>query len=689
MRLLDRARVTNRGARPEEHRGKPGEHRAGGRRRARTLTIAGFLVPGALMVYLGFSAGGFFPGATALVALVLAIAMAVRAAVAADPLAGVSRPLLVSAVAFAAYSIWALVSFAWSGAPARVLLEFDRTLLYLLALLVFGSLLHTAPRLRLIVRGLLLGAVAICVAGLISRLLPTLLSVEPTTEGRLDFPLTYEGSLGLIACLGIVFSLQLAMSVRQSAAARVIGSMTVPLLATTLLLTLSRASIVATVVGVVAFLVIARPRGTLTGLLAVVPPTVVAVLVTYDASSLFEPVAAGAEPAGAPGVALMIALSMLGAALTRLTLLPMDTRLASGGPSRPVRRAALAASGVMTTAALLAAIVLGAPQALERQFERLVQGDTASSAETEDARTRLTGAAGSVQIRLEYWSVALDAFAEEPVSGHGAGTYAVVWAQDRPESAAGNKVEDAHSLYLETLAELGAVGLLLLLVALGTIFFGFFRGVRGSERSVYAALLAAGLAWAVHAAMDWDWEMPAVTLWLFAAGGAALAARPHEEPALRRPRLPARIAIAAGVLVLALTPALVALSEYHLGNAEVAATEGDCVEAIDSALASISVLGVRPEPFETLGTCDLRLGAPALAVPAFERAVQRDPENWRYHYGLAIARGANGADPRSAARDARRLNPLNPQTEELVQLFDTDDPQEWERRALMARPASD
>lgn len=684
--MPDRARVPGRRAQPDPDRDEPGARSKLASGRARALTFGAFLLPGALMVYLGFSAGGFFPGATALVALVIALLVVLRAAFAADPMAGVSRPLLVAAVPFAAYSIWVLVSTAWSDAPARGLIEFDRALLYLLALVLFGSLLHTAERLRQMVRGLLFAAVALCVAGLVTRLLPAVSSVEPSTNGRLDYPLTYEGALGLVAVLGIVFSLHLATSVRQGAAARVLGSLVAPLLATTLLLTLSRTSIVAAVVGVVAFLLVGRPRGALTGLIAVVPPSVVALLVTYGDGSLFEPVAAGTDPAGAPGVALVIALCALAAGLLRLAMLPLDARLASRSPSRTGRRIVLAAGGATAAAALIAAIALGAPAAVEQQFQRLIESDAAPAAQANDVRGRLTAGGGSVQARLDYWNVALDAFADAPVRGQGAGTFAVVWAQNRPGT---EKVEDAHSLYLETLADLGVVGTLLLLAALGTIFFGFLRGVRGSERSVYAALLAAGLAWAVHAAGDWDWEVPAVTLWLFAAGGAALAARPHEEPALGRPQLPARIAIAAGVLVLALTPALVAHSEYHLGNAEVAATEGDCVEAIDSALASVSALGVRPEPFETLGYCDLRLGAPALAVPAFERAVQRDPDNWRYHYGLAIARAANGADPRSAARDARRLNPRNPQTEELVQLFDTDDPQEWERRALMARPATD
>ncbi len=80
---------------------------------------------------------------------------------------------------------------------------------------------------------------------------------------------------------------------------------------------------------------------------------------------------------------------------------------------------------------------------------------------------------------------------------------------------------DAHGLYPETLGELGLVGLILLVTALVAILAGLAVRIRGKDRTVYAALFAATLAWMLAAAVDWHWEMPVVTLWLFAAGGAA------------------------------------------------------------------------------------------------------------------------------------------------------------------------
>ena len=61
--------------------------------------------------------------------------------------------------------------------------------------------------------------------------------------------------------------------------------------------------------------------------------------------------------------------------------------------------------------------------------------------------------------RLQHWAVARDEFEAEPVVGAGAGSFAYTWAQRRPSSVT---VQDAHSLYVETLGELGVVGLTLL-----------------------------------------------------------------------------------------------------------------------------------------------------------------------------------------------------------------------------------
>ncbi len=112
-----------------------------------------------------------------------------------------------------------------------------------------------------------------------------------------------------------------------------------------------------------------------------------------------------------------------------------------------------------------------------------------------------------------YWYVAWQEVADAPLVGKGAGTFELAWLEHQPIPVA---VRDAHSLYLELLAELGLVGLALLGLAFAPPLLAAFRGVSAAATGGYVAFL-------VHAALDWDWELPAVTLAGLLCGAALLA----------------------------------------------------------------------------------------------------------------------------------------------------------------------
>ena len=78
----------------------------------------------------------------------------------------------------------------------------------------------------------------------------------------------------------------------------------------------------------------------------------------------------------------------------------------------------------------------------------------------DDPASRLTTAAGT---RSDTWDAALDAFSTEPLKGSARHVRALLESA-RPGS---QFLRDAHSLYLEVLAEYGILGLLAILVALG------------------------------------------------------------------------------------------------------------------------------------------------------------------------------------------------------------------------------
>ncbi len=219
-----------------------------------------------------------------------------------------------------------------------------------------------------------------------------------------------------------------------------------------------------------------------------------------------------------------------------------------------------------------------------------------------------------------------------------------------------------------------------------------------STRSIFALILS----WAIEAGVDWDWEMPVVTFIVFALGGMVLARRPVEVA--RRPGRGARadrgalagrragnadacgrrvapytrIAVSIAALILAVLPAFVWLSQRDLNRATSAFSAGNCRTATDAALASINILGIRPEPYEVIAYCDVQRDLPGLAINAIKKAQSLDRNNWNYVYGLGVMQAAAGYDPRPTLRRALKLNPQEPLIQQAWQTLSKDGPASWQ-----------
>lgn len=648
-----------------------------------TPTIA--LLPGALTIYLGFDGGGYFPPATGIACAALTLALVLRLTLAERPIEGFGLGAALVAGALALFGVWSLVSSSWSDSPARAVAEFDRALLYLMMLALISTLPRTAQTARTVLIGIAFGATLVCLGGLLTRLLPDAFPIPPNVlEQRLSYPITYWNGLGLLAALSIVFATHLTCSLREHVAARTAAAAVLPLLMATLYFTFSRASIVLGIVGVLAYVVLARPRGLVSGLVAVLPTSALAVVLAYDADELAksDPTTAAAVDQGQDLFVVLLLCSLAAAALRyALIRLEVDSRLAAIEVAPHARRvAALTAVGIALLGFGTAWVAFDVGDRVSRQYDKFREGDVVTP--TEDARDRLTVAGNNG--RIEHWEEALDAWQREPLRGTGAGTYELTWAQHRQSEFT---VRDGHSLYLETLSELGIAGALLLLVALGGILAALAARTRGQERALWGALLAAACVWTLHAAQDWVWELPSVTLWLFAAGGLALARPPASARtrAMALPRL-GRVIVALVVLALAVTPVLNALADARVRDSVTAFKRGDCEQAIDHALTATARVGARPEPYAIIAFCDVRLGELELADRMMRNAVDRDPNNWVYHFGLSLVRAIRGEDPRAEIAAARRLNPLDGAAIRLERAFKaTDDPRKWRRRALSTR----
>ena len=436
----------------------------------------------ASIIYLSFNQGGFFPNTTGLAAIAFAAALVARTTLAEHPFEGYNRPLGVLLLALAVFGLLQLVSGLWSHDTARALDEYDRTLLYLLAFALFGSLPRSAARLRWLIRALAAGMTAVCLAGLLSRVLPHL---WPTGLGfsanRLNYPLTYWNAVGLMAALATILLLHLAASEDEHPAARVLGAIFVPATAVTLLFTFSRGALAVSIVGVIAYLVLGRPRAVVGAAVALIPTAAIALHAAYDAELLagYTPKSAAAVAQGHQ-VAVTVILCMLAAGALRAVMLVPDRRLMNAfarvrGSQLPRRAVALAAGAV----AVVALLALGLSGVVSREYHKFAQTSSDNPALT---RSRLTNLSGEGRVQL--WHIALDAFGDRPLLGYGAGTYEFYYAQHR--TMGGASVTDAHNLYAQALAELGIVGFVpLAVVVLGALVLLAVR-IRGPDRTVYA-----------------------------------------------------------------------------------------------------------------------------------------------------------------------------------------------------------
>jgi hypothetical protein len=236
--------------------------------------------------------------------------------------------------------------------------------------------------------------------------------------------------------------------------------------------------------------------------------------------------------------------------------------------------------------------------------------------------------------RLQWWGEALDVAADRPVGGSGAGTFALARRRFR-ESA--TPVTQPHSVPLQLLADLGAVGLALGIAAVIGAAVGVRRGLRlssGDETAAAAALACLPLAYVVHAVVDYDLDFVAVTGPALVALGALLA--------LRRPRAtlragtPAFVAVAAVGAAAVVAVGLPRLAQGQVDRAFAAIDAGrldDAVEAADRARLldplSLGPLQARAQAADVAGDA-------AAAVAWYEKATRLQPENPDTWYDLGL-----------------------------------------------------
>ena len=339
------------------------------------------------------------------------------------------------------------------------------------------------------------------------------------------------------------------------------------------------------------------------------------------------------------------------------------------GRSLQLRRGVLVAAGAAAVLVVSAAVVVADPGARFEDFKTPPNRQATDRAGF--VRDHLLSGEGSG--RWQFWGAAVDQFEEHPFAGDGAGSYQAWWLR---HGSLAFYVQDAHSLYLETLGELGLLGIVLLAGALVAALVAAGRRLRespGDPRPAVAAATAALVAFAVGAAIDWIWEMTvvgvvgAICLGLV-AGPAGLAADAQPPRARTRPRRFTRVALALVACCLIAVEAIPWMVDRQLRASREALAAGDSAVAETRAFEARALQPWAASPHLQLALVREHHGDLEGARDAIDTALELEPANWQLWLVSARVRASEGKVP-DARRDfatARRLHPRSP-------LFESND----------------
>ena len=461
---------------------------------------------------LAFFSGGFFDRPRLVAGIVAAALVIVTAALASRALPA-SKPGRVALVGLSLLTAWTALSLVWAPLGGRAQDDLQRLLLYL-GFFVAGMALLREVRVRGWLEPAVAGGALLVIGyGLVERLLPGLFEFDRsrTASGRLEQPLTYWNAEGAIAAVGLLFAVRLAGDPRRPGALRAAAAAGGVPLGLGVYLTFSRGALAAVAVGMVVLFALApQGRAQFRGAAVVLGTAAVAALVSSRLPAI-ESLQSGETGDAGEGLLMLAALVLLGSAAAALVV--RQPRRQLGPPSLPFSRPAVVLS--LAIVALLVAAI----------------GATALEGNPQGRSPRATASPerfGSIDSnRYRYWRVAVESWADHPLLGLGSGGFLVEWRKQRDRV---DESADAHSLYVETAAELGLIGLAALLLFLGGVAAAAVRLYRRDPAA--ATGLAAGLAaWTIHAGLDWNWEMPAVTLQALLLAAAVVAWSESDEVA--------------------------------------------------------------------------------------------------------------------------------------------------------------
>ena len=548
------------------------------------------------------------------------------------------------AVVMTVLGVWIAVSSLWSMSSSASVREAERTLVYVALALAVALVLRRGDATG-VLAGVAIGVTFVCAYGLATRLFPDRLDTydDPIVLYRLAEPLGYWNALGLLATMGLLVALGFVAHARRPALAATLGAV-VPVYATTLYFTFSRGAWAALAIGLVGTVVSdpRRLRFAWCGLVVALPAAVCVAYASQQDALTTEDAPAAAAAREGHRLAIVVIAAALASVLLALGARAFAERVGATKRSRRVFDLALAA--VAAVAVGVGLVAVGGPREGLDDLERRFEAAPVAGVDLNDRLFSISGTGRSVLYRVTW-----DATRREPLVGEGPGAFEYIWYRERSTPFV---VRDGHSLYLETLAELGVVGLTLLGAALLALVAGVIRARR---IRVIASGAGALLAWIAASVFDWHWEMVGVTLTAVLIGAAGLLASEGAAPA--RPLAGRSRLVLIGVTVaLSIVAAVSLVGNQALFAGREAIVRRDWDEAREHGRRAEALLPWSFEPELVLGDAAAGMGDRAGALEAYRDAVAKDSENWIAW--LRVAQVSSGPQRAVAYERVRRLNPL-------------------------------
>jgi hypothetical protein len=638
------------------------------RNRQPRVDLAGFTawaVPALLIVFLGLSNGGFDPIARGEVGAVVWWLVLIGTALNLLPAGGgtlAGRVLLAIAVAFAA---WTALGLTWTESDERTATEVARVSGYL-AVFTLALGVQGTGRWRQVLHGATFGAVALCAIAVLSRMEPPWFPEQRAgefltgiqIESRLAYPINYPSGLGALAAISLPLAFG-ATATARTIPGQALAAAAMPVVALSLWLTSSGLSVPALCIALLLFVFLAPDRIPKFATLLVAAAGSAVLFAAVDQRPDLDQGLAGATALEQGDELLVITLVVCAGVGLIQAGISAWTRYARRPRWMQVpRRTAAVATGALALVAVVGGIAAGGADQLSDEWNDIKSRGASVDPRGSSRAAEILDFSGSG--RYDFWTASVDANKTDPLKGTGPGTFDLWWERSGYYEA---YVRDGHSLYLETLGELGIVGFLLVVVLVGGILVvGAVRAWRAPPelRAGLAAATAGCTAFAAAALVDWVWELGALAVTFFAlaavavAGGARPAGGPvgvhHAPPWWRRHggRIAVCVLAVCGIAAIA-QPLWGAIElEHSFDDAGV----GRYQPALDNARDAADIQPYTATPYmqqALLLEHDGELGA---AADAARTATENEPTNWLTWHLLSQIEEERGH--KDAAAQARR-----------------------------------